>query len=122
MPQHQKPAILVVEDEAFIRMAAADTIEDLGFSPYEAGDAHEALSLLAEHPEIELMFSDVNMPGPMDGVALARRAAKERPDLGIILTSGKQRVADVPGGGTFLAKPYRPQQLAEVLERKIGRS
>ncbi len=116
-----KPAILVVEDQALIRMAAADALEELGFSPFEAGDASEALTLLSRHPEIELLFTDVNMPGAMDGVALARRACQVRPGLGVIVTSAKERVGQVPGGGTFLPKPYRPQQLAEALKRNISR-
>lgn len=121
MPNRSKPAILVVEDEAFTRMAAADALEDRGFAPYEAGDAHEALDLLSEHPEIILLFTDVDMPGGMDGVQLARRARQVRPDVGIIITSGKRRVPDVPAGGSFLAKPYRPQQLAEAVERSVSR-
>lgn len=118
MADRCRPAALVVEDEAFIRMAAADALEDLGFSSYEAADAIEALSILSEHPEIELLFTDVNMPGEMDGVALARRARQVCPRLGIIVTSGKERVREIPGGGTFLPKPYRPHQLAEAIARR----
>ena len=117
-----KPAILVVDDEPFIRMAAADTVEDLGFCPIEAGDASEALDILSTHPEIELLFTDINMPGSMDGVALARCACRQRPDLGIIVTSGRERPASVPGDGTFLPKPYRPHQLADAIARKTRRA
>jgi CheY-like chemotaxis protein len=120
MADHRKPAILVVEDEAFTRMAAADALEDRGFSPYEAGDAGEALDILALHPEIVLLFTDVDMPGRMDGIQLARLARQVRPDVGIIITSGKRRVPDVPAGGSFLPKPYRPQQLAEEVERRVS--
>jgi CheY-like chemotaxis protein len=119
MSPRSKPAILVVEDEAFTRMATADALEDRGFSPYEAGDAREALALLTEHPEIILLFTDVDMPGGMDGVQLAHRARQVRPDVGIIITSGRRRVP-VPAGGSFLPKPYRPQQLAEEIERKVA--
>lgn len=122
MPPASKPAALIVDDEPFIRMAAADAFEDMGFCPYEAGDADEALGILSTHPEIELLFTDINMPGGMDGVALARCACSQRPGLGIIVTSGRERPKDVPGGGTFIPKPYRPHQLAEAVERKIGRA
>ena len=120
MSDCSKPAILVVEDEAFTRMAAADALEDHGFSPFEAGDAREALDILSEHPEIILLFTDVDMPGGMDGVQLARRARQVRPDVGIIITSGKRFVPDVPAGGSFLPKPYRPEQLAEEVERRVS--
>lgn len=119
MHDRSKPAVLVVEDEAFTRMAAADVLEDRGFSPYEAGDADEALDLLGEHPEIILLFTDVDMPGGMDGVQLARRARQLRPDVGIIITSGKRRIPEVPAGGSFLPKPYRPQQLADAVKRCV---
>ena len=120
MSDCSKPAILVVEDEVFTRMAAADALEDRGFNPFEAGDAREALNILSEHPEIILLFTDVDMPGGMDGVQLARRARQVRPDVGIIITSGKRRVPDVPAGGSFLPKPYRPEQLAEEVERCVS--
>lgn len=115
------PAILVVEDETFTRLAAVDLLCDNGMKNYEAADADEALLALADHPEIGLIVTDVNMPGTMDGMSLARRVCRLRPDVGIIVTSGKRRIpdAELPGDGTFLPKPYRPQQLMEAIKRKL---
>lgn len=103
----EAPAVLVVEDETFTRLAAVDLLSDAGLPNYEAADADEALSTLADHPEIALVVTDVNMPGPMDGMTLARRVCRMRPDVGIIVTSGRRRIPDseLPGDGTFLPKP-----------------
>lgn len=114
-------SILVVEDEPLARLVAADIIEDLGITPYEAGDADEALFQLAAHPDIDLLFTDVDMPGGMDGIALAERVHEVRPEIGIIVTSGKVVVPEtwLPNRGTFLPKPYRPEQLAGVVGQKL---
>jgi CheY-like chemotaxis protein len=119
-----QPAVLVVEDEAFIRMAAADMLEDEGIFPLEAGDGTEALRMIEEDPGIDLLFTDVNMPGGIDGVTLARRARRIRPGLAVIVTSGKRRVPEeeLPGGGTFLPKPYRAEQLIEAVAQELDRS
>lgn len=120
----EAPAILVVEDETFTRIAAVDLLSDAGLKNYEAADADEALSALEDHPEIGLIVTDVNMPGPMDGMSLARRVCRMRPDVGIIVTSGRRRIpdAELPGGGTFLPKPYRPQQLIDAIKRKLRKN
>jgi CheY-like chemotaxis protein len=117
----EAPAVLIVEDETFTRLAAADLLSEAGVANYEAADADEALSTLAEHPEIGLIFTDVNMPGTMDGMSLARRVCRIRPDVGIIVTSGRRRIpdAELPDGGTFLPKPYRPQQLIDAVAKKL---
>jgi CheY-like chemotaxis protein len=116
------PAMLIVEDEPFIRMAAADIVSDIGVSPYEAADAGEALDLLGAHPEIGLLFTDVNMPG-MDGIALARRAREMRPDMSVIVTSGRRVIPpeQLPEDGTFLPKPYGSEQLANAVESTLLR-
>lgn len=118
-PEH---SVLIVEDEAFTRMAAADAIGDIGIESYEAGDAIEALDVLEHHPEIGLIFSDVNMPGPIDGVALVHKAYELNPGVAILVTSGAKMIpdADLPDHGTFLPKPYSPQQLADAVRDKLG--
>ena len=117
----EPPAVLVVEDETFTRLAAVDLLSDAGVPNYEAADAEEALSTLEHHPEICVLFTDVNMPGRMDGMSLARNVSRMRPDVAIIVTSGKRRIpeAELPCDGTFLAKPYRPQQLIEAVAAKL---
>jgi len=115
-------AVLIVEDEPFIRMAAADIVSDIGITPFEASDAGEALALLGDHPEIRLIFTDVNMPG-MDGVALARRAREIRPDVSVIVTSGRRAIPldQLPEDGTFLPKPYGSEQLTNAVESTLHR-
>src|SRR4051812_30861246 len=115
------PAILIVEDEPFIRMAAADIVADIGATPYEAADAGEALDILGAHPEIGLLFTDVDMRG-MDGVALARRVREMRPGMPIIVTSALRSVgeSDLPEDGAFLPKPYGSAQLASAVERTLA--
>jgi CheY-like chemotaxis protein len=110
------PAMLIVEDEPFIRMAAADIVSDIGVTPYEAADAGEALTTLGDHPEIRLLFTDVNMPG-MDGVALACRAREMRPDIEVIVTSGRSATPPdgIPAHGAFLPKPYGSEQLTSAV-------
>lgn len=74
-------SVLVVEDEPFVRMVAVDAFTDMGLISFEAGDAAEALEVLGGHPAISLIFSDVNMHGEMDGIALVREATKLHPDM-----------------------------------------
>jgi len=112
--------VLVVEDEMLIRMLAADSLEDSGYRVLEAGDAAEALQILEEHDEVSVLFTDVNMPGPMDGIALAGLMHDRRPELGLIITSGRGTpdMARLPLSSVYLAKPYRPQQLAAAVEKQ----
>jgi CheY-like chemotaxis protein len=113
--------VLVVEDEPFVRMVAADALTDHGIMAWEAGDAGEALNVLAEHPNIGLVFTDVNMPGEMDGLGLAHEVNRLRPDVSLIVTSGAVAVADeeLPDSGTFLSKPYPTRKLLQIVEEKL---
>jgi CheY-like chemotaxis protein len=117
-------AILVVEDETFVRMVAVDVLAESGATLFEAGDADEALEVLEAHPEIGVLFTDINMPGEMDGMSLARRVHELRPKMGIVVTSGKHRLhdSDLPDHGTFLPKPYRSQQLVQVIRHQLHRA
>ena len=121
-PDAVTPYVLVVEDDKFVRMVAVDILSDLHIETYEAADADEALFALAAYPRIAVLFTDINMPGGMDGVELARQVHRLRPDVGIIMTSGKQRppIAALPGHGTFLAKPYGAEQLAQAIQQKLA--
>ncbi len=114
--------VLIVEDEALVRMVAADALADRGIIAWEAGNAVEALCVLNQHPAIGLLFTDVDMPGDMDGVALARLVHDVRPDIGLVITSGATAIAndDLPERATFLGKPYPMDRMVQILETKIG--
>lgn len=109
-PDRSRISVLVVEDEPMIRMDVVDLLEEAGYAVHDCGGADAALRVLALHPEISVLFTDVDMPGTMDGLGLARMVATLRPDVRIVVASGRLRpLADeIPGGGAFLAKPYRP--------------
>ncbi len=114
--------ILVVEDEILVRMLACDILEDGGYDALEAVDAREALVLLDARPDIALMFTDVDMPGEINGLGLARLVAMRWPDLPIIATSGAAVVkpVDLPSSGRFLQKPYRSSTLLEMVQALLA--
>jgi DNA-binding NtrC family response regulator len=119
---HSTPReVLVVEDEPLVRIVAADSIVESGVMAWEAGDAREALKVLAEHPRIGLIFIDVNMPGEMDGLELAKKVNSDRPEMALIVTSGHVRVPDckIPDHGTFLPKPYHTGRLVDLVREKL---
>jgi CheY-like chemotaxis protein len=105
----------------FIRMLAVDTLEDRGYVILEAGDAREALELLEHTPNISLIFTDINMPGDIDGLDLAMEVAKRWPQIEIIVTSGGVRINDdvLPDAGRFLPKPYSPGDLARLVKSQL---
>jgi DNA-binding NtrC family response regulator len=114
-------AVLVVEDEVLLRLVTADILEDAGFHVIEAHDAQEARILLEERPDVQVVFTDWNMPGEIDGLGLAHLVSKRWPEIGIIVTSGKMHPApgDIPAGVGFLAKPYLPWALIKEIETLI---
>jgi len=114
--------VLLVEDEPLIRMAAADAFEDASVPCFEAGDADEALIKLSQHPEICVLFTDINMPGSMDGMGLAMVVREQHPEIELIVTSGKCAYSnsDLPGSGTFLPKPYFGARLIELVKEKLA--
>ena len=124
MTQSNQKEVLVVEDEAMIRMVAVDALADRGIVAWEAGDAEEALNALNRHPSISLLFTDVNMPGEMNGIDLARRVHEVRPDVALIVTSGATIIAndDLPDHGTFLGKPYPMDRLVQIVAMKLDPS
>lgn len=113
--------VLVVEDEPFVRFVARDILEEAGFIVIEVAAAAEALDALRTNPEIVLLFTDIHMPGEIDGLELARRAAADWPHVRLALTSGRARLRDgeLPEGALFVPKPYHPAQLARQLRRHV---
>lgn len=121
MSSDSASAVLVVEDEPLIRMTAADLIEDAGWQVLEAADAAEALKVIAAHPEVTVLFTDVNMPGPVDGIRLAEVVHRDHPHIELVVTSGRRNVNEdaLPDDGTFLPKPYKQADLVRVLRKKL---
>jgi len=104
------PVILIVEDEALVRLSAIGMFEDAGFRMIEAGNSDEALELLETDCDVQLLFTDVNMPGTIDGLALARQVRDRWPHIGIMVASAKPMLQpdELPAGSRFEQKPYSP--------------
>jgi CheY-like chemotaxis protein len=119
MPQK---TVLVVEDEFIIRIDAAETLRDAGFEVVEAEDGAEALAVIDRRNDVALVFTDINMPGAIDGLELARRVRKRNPRIGLILTSGTQKIEgpDMPANGLFVSKPYAADAVALTVRRLLG--
>jgi CheY-like chemotaxis protein len=119
---NQGVAVLVVEDEYLIRMDTVSCLEAEGFKIYEANNAAEAIGVLELHDEIRLIFTDVNMPGSMDGLALAQYVRGRWPPVKIIVTSGYMKVRgdDLPAGALFVEKPYTPKNIAHKMNELMA--
>ncbi|MGO6949570.1 response regulator [Rhizobium johnstonii] len=115
-------AVLVVEDEPLVRMAIVMDLEDDGFTVFEAADAIEAINILEASPEIRLVFTDVDMPGTMDGLLLAAFVRDRWPPIKIIVTSGHRSpsVDDLPAGAPFMSKPYGPKDVIAVIRNLLA--
>jgi CheY-like chemotaxis protein len=102
------PVILIVEDDPFVRMLAVEFVNDAGFKTLEAGDADQAIAILESCSEIAVLFTDIRMPGSMDGLKLALVVNNRWPAIQILVASGHVRLrqADLPPKGRFLGKPY----------------
>lgn len=116
------PVVLVVEDETLLRMLAVEVVEEAGFTAVEAADADEALILLALRADITMLFTDIDMPGSMDGLKLAHAVRDRWPSIKIIVVSGKQRLQsyDLPTNSCFFGKPYRISALVAELRSMVG--
>jgi CheY-like chemotaxis protein len=121
-PENKGVSVLVVEDEHLIRMDTAASLEATGFIVHEAANAADAIRCLELHSEIRLIFTDVNMPGSMDGLALARYVRRRWPPVKIIVTSGYAKVeeGDLPEGALFIEKPYYLKHIAETMSELIA--
>jgi CheY-like chemotaxis protein len=115
----KRAAILVVEDEPLVRMHAADFLAESGYHVIEAANADEAIAILEHHPDIAIVFTDVNMPGSMDGLKLVQTVRKRWPPVLLIVTSGKNALSDksLPAGGRFIPKPYTSKQVIDVVHQ-----
>jgi len=117
----QARLILIVEDEADVRLSTVNAIEVMGYRTLGAADSGEALALLDSRRDIDLMLTDVRMPGEMDGAELAFTVRSRWPRVGIIVVSGyfDPKGSRLPPGAAFLSKPYRMAELRSVIEQQL---
>jgi two-component sensor histidine kinase/ActR/RegA family two-component response regulator len=116
------PNVLIVEDEMVLRMRAVDIVEDAGFHPVEAVNADEAISILESRSDISLLFTDIQMPGSMDGLKLAHAVHDRWPAIKIILVSGQVKPSDAetPADSRFFGKPLGVEQMIAELQAMVG--
>lgn len=118
--------ILVVDDEVLIRMAISDYLRDCGYKVVEAASGDEAMRVLENEPGIDLVFSDIQMPGGIDGFALALWARANRPRLRVMLTSGASQAAqtakELCHEGPFVPKPYGHEDIERHIKALLGRA
>ncbi len=117
-----QPIVLVVEDEMVLRLRAIDIVEDAGFLPVEAVNADQAIAILETRDDISLLFTDIQMPGSMDGLMLAHEVRKRWPQIKIILVSGQIAVtdADKPLDSRFFAKPLEIDEMIGELRAMVA--
>jgi len=116
-----RPAtVLVVEDELLVQLELADWLKEFGLSVFTADNADEAIKLLELHPEIDLLLTDIRMPGSMDGIRLAHYVAGRWPPVRIVVLSGNLATApsELPPESIFVPKPYQPDALLRALSRQ----
>jgi CheY-like chemotaxis protein len=120
-PFSPKPVVLVVEDEVLVRTVAVDMVEQAGFEVIEACDADEAIRILESRQDIRVVFTDIQMPGSMDGIRLARAVRDRWPPVALIVTSGLAILThdDLPAGGRFLRKPYLLSDVGAALRALV---
>ena len=114
--------VLVVEDEMLLRMRAVDMVEDAGYTPVEAIDADEAVKILESRSDIALIFTDIQMPGSMDGLGLAQAVHERWPPIKIIVVSGalKRQDIDIPANSRFFGKPLEARDMIAEMQKMIG--
>jgi two-component sensor histidine kinase/ActR/RegA family two-component response regulator len=116
------PTVLIVEDEMMLRMRAVDIVEDAGFTPIEAVNADDALAILESRPDIEMLFTDIQMPGSIDGLKLAYAVHERWPLIKIILVSGQLTLtdADKPADSRFFGKPLDVKTMIAEMQDMMG--
>jgi CheY-like chemotaxis protein len=114
--------VLVVEDEMLLRMRAVDIVEGAGYTSVEAVDADDAIAILESRSDIALLFTDIQMPGSIDGLELARSVRKRWPPIKIILVSGQLRLSpvEIPCRSRFFEKPLKAEDVIAEMHKMIG--
>jgi len=116
-PSAEHPRVLVVEDEPLVRLLNVDVLSEAGFDVYEAADADEALQLLTDVSGIRVVFTDVEMPGHIDGFALAKVVEAKWPDIAVVVTSGRRMPNEAfpSAARCFVPKPYAVSHVVELI-------
>lgn len=116
--------VLVVEDDVLVRFSVADYLRGCGYKVLEAGSAAEAITVLNTDMDVDLVFSDIQMPGEIDGFGLARWIRQNRPSVKVMLTSGYAKAAEIAAdlcdGGPLMSKPYDEQLVVDRIKRLLG--
>lgn len=112
--------VLLVEDEPLVRIIAAASLEEAGYEVLEAGDAMEALALISVRGDVGVLFTDVNMPGSLDGLSLAELIHEHWPDVRLVVTSGRTLERKLPDSGAFLPKPYTLAEMTRAIRKTQG--
>ena len=117
-----RAVVLVVEDGALIRMAAVDVVESAGYESLEAEDADAAIRILEARDDIDLVFTDVQMPGTMDGIKLAHYIRNRWPPVKLIVASGKAILEEssLPTGSRFFSKPYSDHAITDAMAHLLS--
>jgi CheY-like chemotaxis protein len=116
----RQPIVLVVEDNSLVRVVIANFLESAGFMVIQAADGAAALVVLASGADFHVLFTDVQMPGPIDGVGVAMRVREQHPGMPIVVTSGHGVPEALPAGGRFVAKPYDNRQVVTLLRELVA--
>jgi two-component system, response regulator PdtaR len=116
-------SVLVVEDEVLISNLVADALSASGFLVHEVTNADEALEYIDSGAAIDVLFTDINLPGGMNGAELATRARQMRPEMPIVYASGRYKLSEIAPlvpRSLFMAKPYDPNDVCALLTRLTG--
>ena len=110
--------VLIVDDEAYVRMLVADVLDEAGYEVIEAGNAQTALKRLEIADDVQVLFTDINMPPGMDGLELAEQVHQRWPQIGLVIASGYERPAreQIADGGIFVPKPFRPETIISAVQ------
>jgi DNA-binding NtrC family response regulator len=120
----ERIAVLVVEDESLVRMDIVNALEEAGFEVFEANNARQAIDVLNRNDRIHALFTDIDMPGSIDGLKLAALVRDRWPPIRIIITSGQKtpEAHELPTKGAFLPKPYTPHKVIATIREMVAGS
>ena len=120
MEHNHHQIVLIVDDEPVIRLVAAQALADAGFETIEAATADDALAILRQRGDVGVLFTDINMPGSIDGMDLARLVHEQWPAIRIVVTSGRALPGPVPDDGRFVGKPYSMGRMTQIISEVSG--